>query len=126
MWDAHSDTFNAVNRENSDLFAWLGDAAYTDILMKYDQQGAQYVKERFRNTYDDGGYTALRNNKRTLITGVWDDHDYGENNAGIEFADKDRNRLIYLDFLDEPKESQRRLQLQTPLNIDYVFEIKDG
>ena len=47
--------------------------------------------------------------QNTKIIGVWDDHDMGKNDGGSEFAFKDRNRDIFLDFIGEPKDSERRL-----------------
>lgn len=38
----------------------------------------------------------------TRVVGIWDDHDYGKNDAGQEFIAKQRNRKLYLDFIDEP------------------------
>ena len=50
------------------------------------------------------GYSDLKR-----IVGVWDDHDYGSNDAGRELLERERNREIFLDFLDEPVDSDRRL-----------------
>lgn len=46
----------------------------------------------------------------TKVIGVWDDHDYGNNGGDKTFANKDQNREIFLDFINEPSDSQRRLQ----------------
>jgi PhoD-like phosphatase len=43
-----------------------------------------------------------------LLAGVWDDHDFGTNNGGIEFPKKDLVKGMLLDFLDEPASSPRR------------------
>jgi len=42
------------------------------------------------------------------ILGVWDDHDFGMNNGGHEYADRDASQGLFLDFLDEPLDSPRR------------------
>jgi len=55
------------------------------MLLKYEDYNKEYVQARFKHTYDSKGYSVLRNNGKTLITGVWDDHDYGLNNAGSEY-----------------------------------------
>jgi alkaline phosphatase D len=54
--------------------------------------------------------------KNTKVVGVWDDHDYGKNDAGKEWAAKDIVRDIFLDFVDEPKDSERRLQKGTSIH----------
>lgn len=42
------------------------------------------------------------------IIGVWDDHDFGTDNSDIEYKDKEQAKELYLDFLDEPINSERR------------------
>ena len=58
--------------------------------------------------------------------GIWDDHDYGCNNAGKNFKKKHELREIYLDFIDEPKDSDRRLERGTGIYQDYVVTSQDG
>jgi hypothetical protein len=45
-------------------------------------------------------YMILSNTSR--IIGVWDDHDYGENNGNINNRVKHQMRDIFLDFIEEP------------------------
>ncbi|KAJ7967027.1 Alkaline phosphatase D [Quillaja saponaria] len=54
------------------------------------------------------GYSHLLEN--TKVIGTWDDHDYGLNDAGKEFAGKITDQKLLLDFLDEPQDSPRRKQ----------------
>jgi alkaline phosphatase D len=37
------------------------------------------------------------------IIGIWDDHDFGTNNGGMEFPRKGNYREMFLDFMGEPK-----------------------
>jgi alkaline phosphatase D len=46
---------------------------------------------------------------RAKIIGVWDDHDYGSNNADYTMKSKFVMRELYLDFLGEPMDTPRRL-----------------
>jgi alkaline phosphatase D len=41
---------------------------------------------------------------------VWDDHDYGKNDAGVEYPKKVESQQILLDFLGVAKDSPRRTQ----------------
>ena len=61
------------------------------------------------------GFKKLRSDCRLLA--IWDDHDYGENDAGREFPQKAESQQIFLDFLREPKDSERR---KTPGIYDSV------
>ena len=55
-------------------------------------------------------YTELRRSNRTKIIGVWDDNDYGVNDGGKDSPIKVDQKQIFLDYLDEPPTSPRRLR----------------
>ena len=54
------------------------------------------------------GYQQLK--KTCPILATWDDHDYGLNDAGTEFALKKESQKLFLDFFGEPADSPRRQQ----------------
>lgn len=90
----------------------MGDAAYTDNVEKSligmdAVMDNEYVQERFDDAKNDEYYKEFR--KVTPIIGVWDDHDFGCNNCGKTFSKKDYMKQVYLDFIDEPLDSDRRL-----------------
>ena len=72
----------------------------------------------YQYTLDAKGYKDLMSNTATI--GIWDDHDYGTNNGDSTFKLKDRNRKLYLDFIGEAAESERRLQIGTAIHQDYI------
>ena len=92
--------FNAINKEKGDLFIFLGDNIYGDtndmdvLADKYQRLGAK------------PGFKALK--AQTPIIAMWDDHDYGQNDAGKEYPHKEQSRQIMLNFWDEPANSARR------------------
>jgi alkaline phosphatase D len=43
----------------------------------------------------------------TKVYGIWDDHDYGLDNGGKSMPAKHLMRQLYLEFLDERKDSPR-------------------
>jgi alkaline phosphatase D len=55
----------------------------------------------------DGEYRKLR--ESVPIIGVWDDHDFGMDNSGKDYRNKDVAKTLFLDFLDEPINSARRI-----------------
>lgn len=91
--------FNAINKENADLFIFLGDNVYGDtenmshLANKYELLGAN---EGFKNLI-----------QQTPTIAIWDDHDFGENDAGAEYLQKEASRKLMLDFWNEPKNSIR-------------------
>ena len=56
----------------------------------------EYVRKVYADSLKAKGYDKLKR-----VVGTWDDHDYGQNNAGKEMPDRDRNREIFLDFIGE-------------------------
>ena len=83
-----------------ELFIYLGDNIYGDtkdmrlLEAKYAKLGS---KKDFQN---------LRAAMPTIAT--WDDHDYGDNDAGKEFPFKEESKQIFLKFWNEPTPSPRR------------------
>src|SRR3546814_12003861 len=68
---------------------WSSDVCSSDLAMK----GSAFWQE-------------LRRKGPVLAT--WDDHDFGGNNAGANYPMKVESQRLFLEFLDEPKESPRR------------------
>ena len=101
-----------VVERDPDLFVYLGDNVYGDtedmavLRAKYGQLEA---KAEFR---------ALRDSCPTLA--IWDDHDYGANDAGRHYPMKEESREVFLDFWCEPHDSPRRQH--AGIYHDHLFE----
>ena len=91
--------FNAINQENADLFIFLGDNVYGDT------ENMSHLANKYTLLGNNPGIKTLRKNTPTIA--IWDDHDYGENDAGVEYPQKEASRKIMLDFWNEPKNSSR-------------------
>ncbi len=84
---------------NPDVFCWLGDNIYGDthdmkvLQRKYSSLGC---RPEFRSL-----------NQQSHFLAVWDDHDYGQNDAGKEYSQKEASKNIFLDFWGEPLSSER-------------------
>ena len=98
--DKKQPVLRQIVKHRPDLFIYLGDNIYGDtrdmrvLQKKYDKLGA---KEEFRE---------LR--KNVPVLSVWDDHDYGWNDAGKEYPFKKQSKEIFMDFWKVPKDSARR------------------
>lgn len=99
--------------ERPDAFAWLGDAVYADAVIKSEDgkserkyMGEAFHEQAFKTVKANEYYARLRADADVI--GTWDDHDYGYNNVGKRWAKKEFAKRIFLDFLDEPKGSERR------------------
>lgn len=84
------------------LWIWLGDNIYADT------ENMDRMKRKYDRQKNNPDYQKLL--ESTTVLGIWDDHDYGENNAGKEYPKKVESQQLFLQFIDEPKESKRWTQ----------------
>jgi alkaline phosphatase D len=101
--------WESVLSTKPDLFVLLGDNIYGDT------RDMEKLKAKWNILAENPGFRKLR--KSCPILAIWDDHDYGENDAGIEYPKKVESQEIFLDFLGEPNDSFRR---KTPGIYDTV------
>jgi alkaline phosphatase D len=85
-----------------ELFVFAGDNVYGDLTAGVPGGlAAAYAKAAAIP-----GYRAIRAQVPVLAT--WDDHDYGQNDAGGDFAYKNQAKALFLDFWNVPAEDPRR------------------
>ena len=107
--DRPQDVWGAIRGVRADAFVWLGDVIYADGKLEngtraYFGNDAHAAAFATQNANPD--YAALR--EETRVLGTWDDHDFGYNNAGREWEEKEFAQRVFLDFLGEPHSSPRR------------------
>jgi alkaline phosphatase D len=92
--------WKAINREHPDLFVFLGDNIYGDT------EDMDELKRKYQKLGANAGFKTLR--EQSHIVATWDDHDYGADDVGAEYPQKEASRQIMLDFWKEPTDSARR------------------
>ena len=92
----------SINDEAADLFSFLGDNIYGDT------KNMQDMAEKYQRLGNNSGIKKLRSTTPTIA--IWDDHDFGENDAGAEYPQKEQSRKLMLDFWQEPQNSARYTQ----------------
>ncbi|KAF0104852.1 MAG: alkaline phosphatase D [Rhodospirillaceae bacterium] len=85
-----------------DLFIFAGDNVYGD----FSSEDAEELKRAYDEARHIAGYLKLRETVPHLA--VWDDHDYGANDGGVEFAHKTVAKDLFLDFWEAPPGDIRR------------------
>ncbi len=91
-----------IIKNHPDLFIWGGDIIYADG-MDIDGMQKSYLKQK-----NDSDYQNFI--KDISLMGTWDDHDYGLNDGGIEFIQKDSVQQLFLDFFDVDASDSRRVR----------------
>lgn len=90
---------SALSR-NPDLFIYLGDNIYGDTT------DMNVLRAKYKTLSERPEFQRLR--KGVPLIATWDDHDYGQNDAGKEYPKKVESKTIFLDFWGEPPGSERR------------------
>jgi alkaline phosphatase D len=90
----------AIESLRPDLFIFLGDNIYGDTV------DMQHLAEQYRKLAQQPGFRNLC--ARTPVLAMWDDHDYGENDAGADYPCKEESRRIFCDFWNVSANSPRR------------------
>jgi alkaline phosphatase D len=116
MWET-------ILQTHPELWIWMGDNIYAD-LREMRELKKKYVQENNLADYlplfvahTQKSYQLQKNQpayqkllKTCPVLGVWDDHDFGENNEGKYFFAKKESQQLLLDFLGEAPDSPRRHQ----------------
>lgn len=83
-----SEIFSKIAKQEADAFAWLGDATYIDIreFVHFWQPDPDPVSiaRKFDNAKLDKYYQEFLSSGSKVV-GIWDDHDYNNNDGGKEF-----------------------------------------
>jgi len=92
--------WHSIVKYKPQLFLFIGDNIYGDT------EDMAVMKAKYRQLAEKPGFAKLRRNCRLLA--VWDDHDYGENDAGREYLKKRESQQVFCDFFGVPDDSPLR------------------
>jgi len=102
--DREQPIWDAIGAHEPELFLFIGDNVYADlrrlpesaaeIQVAYDALAARPEWQRFH--------------EHVPVLATWDDHDYGKNDAGVEWELKRASQSLFLDFFGVPADSPRR------------------
>lgn len=91
--------WDSINKDQPDIFAMLGDNIYADT------NSIDVINNKYQKLAAKPGFKKMKNTSQ--IVAIWDDHDYGQNDAGKEYSLKHESRTAFLKFFEEPPESPR-------------------
>lgn len=92
--------FDLIVKHQPDLFIFLGDNIYGDT------QDMQVLRKKYQKLAKKSSFQHLRDSVEILA--IWDDHDFGQNDAGRHYPKKEESKALFLDFFGEPADSDRR------------------
>lgn len=91
-----------IKKNNPEIWIWGGDIIYSDtddMTFLEKNYTVQKNKPEYKNFVQD-----------IDVLGTWDDHDYGLNDGGKEYIQKEASQQLFLDFFDVAKDDPRREQ----------------
>ena len=91
--------WDPISKENLNYFVFLGDNVYGDSLFG----GLRKMKYAYRKQKSNFPIFL----SKTKIFSIWDDHDFGKNDGGYEYKNKDISKEMYLNFWNIPKNDDR-------------------
>lgn len=92
--------FETIVAAKPDAFIFLGDNIYGD------SDDMDVLRKKYALLAANAGFARLRNSCPILAT--WDDHDYGVNDGGADYAKRVESQKVFLDFWNDPPDSPRR------------------
>lgn len=100
--DSPKPLWEPIISHSPELFIWLGDDIYGDI------DSMAVLKAKYELQDSNAEYQKLK--EKTPIIGIWDDHNFGKNDAKKEYPYKKASRDLMYDFLDVPTNSPLRVK----------------
>jgi alkaline phosphatase D len=98
--DAPQPVLSLAADRKPDAFVFLGDNIYGDtdnmdtLQHKYNRLGSKPEFQKLQAS--------------TRVFAIWDDHDFGRNDAGKWYPYKQQAKELFLNFFKEPQQSERR------------------
>ncbi len=101
--------WDKIVEAKGDLLVLLGDNIYADIENgKLKPSTPDKMAACYAELAALPAFKKLRDS--TYMMATWDDHDYGNNDAGVEWPHKDDAQKQFMDFFGVPVDSPRRKQ----------------
>lgn len=94
--------WDTIVERRPELFLMIGDNIYADT------ENMVVMRAKYAQLAAKPGFRRLR--ATTPVLATWDDHDYGLDDGGAEYRQRDASRQTFLDFFGAPPDSPRRTQ----------------
>ncbi|GAA5504976.1 alkaline phosphatase D family protein [Novipirellula caenicola] len=100
--DRPTPIFSAMLKSEPQLLLFLGDNIYADT------SDINVMRAKYNVLAENKEFQSLRSCGSVMAT--WDDHDYGLNDGGASYPERDAAQQVFLDFWEVPEDSPRRQQ----------------
>lgn len=90
----HPEVWATIAEQQAQVWVWLGDIVYGKPNALED------LSQRYKKQLANPHYQQLKQHAK--VFGIWDDHDYGPNDGGSDYALKEESRELLFNFLELP------------------------
>ena len=104
-----------IKFQNPEVFIMLGDNVYGDTHGNIQNLERAYQKQA--RSFKKAGL-------EFPFLAIWDDHDYGKNDGGVEYSLKDESQKLFLKFWDIPEADRRHRN--RGLYFEEIIHSKEG
>jgi len=104
-----------IKAQNPEVFIMLGDNVYGDTHRNIHNLERAYQKQDW--AFKKAGLDFP-------VLAIWDDHDFGKNDGGVEYSLKDESQKLFLKFWDIPKDDRRHRN--RGLYFEEIIHSKEG
>lgn len=120
-YGSDSSIFETMAKEKSAFMLWLGDNWYTRDADYFSEWGLWYRASR------DRGLPVLSNFLKSMSHyAIWDDHDFGPNNADKSYVFKETSRKVFMNYWANPTYGSDKKGIYTKLTYaDCDFFLMD-
>ncbi|MEO0513165.1 MAG: alkaline phosphatase D family protein [Planctomycetota bacterium] len=98
--DRFNGIWKAIGADEPDIFLFLGDNIYGDT------EDMSVMRERYEMLESYADFAEFR--ERVPVFATWDDHDFGVNDGGAEYPEREGSQEEFFRFVGEPMGSWRR------------------
>lgn len=112
--DRSQSFWNNIKNENPDLWIWGGDNIYSDT------ENSEVLKSNYKKLKQNKYYQDFIT--EIPVIGVWDDHDYGARDGGVDYSIKSESKEEFMTFFDIPNDSD----IRTHTGIYHAYELGVG
>lgn len=98
--------WHSIVDSKPDAFIFAGDNVYTDAGLYLLKSEPKRIGDAYQSLAEDEGFQKLR--QQVPIFATWDDHDYGQNDAGADYPYKKEAKQYFLSFFSIPANAPER------------------
>ena len=91
-----AEIWKSIEKEHNDVWIWLGDNVYSK------PNNPESLKVLYQQQKENRNYQSIL--RDTKVFGIWDDHDYGQNDGDGSYPYKIESKQLFLEFLDIAEE----------------------